>query len=115
MTVNGAPVSGRGSAQDVLEASAKAFLNAVNRVFFNQNSAVKETAKSINLNKQKMRRLLRMKKQIVLLPGDGIGKEVINSAKEVLNAIAEEYNHTFSFETHEIGGAAIDLYGTSAS
>ncbi|MEH6905777.1 3-isopropylmalate dehydrogenase [Neobacillus drentensis] len=53
-----------------------------------------------------------MKKRIVLLPGDGIGKEVINSAKEVLNAIAEEYNHTFSFESHEIGGAAIDLHGT---
>ncbi|RLQ96089.1 2-isopropylmalate synthase [Falsibacillus albus] len=34
MTVNDTPVSGRGSAQDVLEASAKAFLNAVNRVFY---------------------------------------------------------------------------------
>ncbi|WP_042460379.1 3-isopropylmalate dehydrogenase [Neobacillus dielmonensis] len=53
-----------------------------------------------------------MKKQIVLLPGDGIGKEVMNAARDVLTAIAEEYNHTFSFETHEIGGAAIDLYGT---
>ncbi|QCJ41393.1 3-isopropylmalate dehydrogenase [Bacillus sp. S3] len=53
-----------------------------------------------------------MKKHIVLLPGDGIGKEVINSAKDVLQAIAEEYNHSFSFETHEIGGAAIDQYGT---
>ncbi|GHI00683.1 3-isopropylmalate dehydrogenase [Neobacillus kokaensis] len=53
-----------------------------------------------------------MKKRIVLLPGDGIGKEVMNSAKEVLSAIAEEFNHTFSFETHEIGGAAIDQHGT---
>jgi 2-isopropylmalate synthase len=35
MTVDGAQVSGRGSAQDVLEASAKAFLNTVNRVLFN--------------------------------------------------------------------------------
>jgi 3-isopropylmalate dehydrogenase len=53
-----------------------------------------------------------MKKSIVLLPGDGIGKEVIESAKDILNAIAEEFNHSFQFETHEIGGAAIDLYGT---
>ncbi|MEW9050860.1 MAG: 3-isopropylmalate dehydrogenase [Neobacillus sp.] len=53
-----------------------------------------------------------MKKRIVLLPGDGIGKEVIESAKDVLNAVAEEFNHSFQFETHEIGGAAIDLYGT---
>jgi 2-isopropylmalate synthase len=45
MTVNGVPVSGRGSAQDVLEASAKAFINAVNRVFYNQKGAVQiETA-----------------------------------------------------------------------
>ena len=44
MTVNGSTVSGRGSAQDVLEASAKAFLNAVNRVFFNQRVVLKETA-----------------------------------------------------------------------
>jgi 2-isopropylmalate synthase len=43
MTVNGTQVNGRGSAQDVLEASAKSFLNAVNRVFFNQNVIVKET------------------------------------------------------------------------
>ncbi|HYK73558.1 MAG TPA: 2-isopropylmalate synthase [Pseudoneobacillus sp.] len=44
MTVNNVPVSGRGSAQDVLEASAKAFLNAVNRVFYNQIFMKKETA-----------------------------------------------------------------------
>ena len=53
-----------------------------------------------------------MKKQIVLLPGDGIGKEVIQSAKAVLNAIADEFNHSFSFESHDIGGTAIDLHGT---
>ena len=53
-----------------------------------------------------------MDKKVVLLPGDGIGQEVIQSAKEVLQAVAEEYNHTFSFETHEIGGTAIDQYGT---
>lgn len=36
MTVNGISVSGRGSSQDVLEASAKAFLNGVNRVFYHK-------------------------------------------------------------------------------
>ncbi|WP_280768731.1 3-isopropylmalate dehydrogenase [Salipaludibacillus daqingensis] len=53
-----------------------------------------------------------MNKKIVLLPGDGIGQEVIESAKTVLEALAEEYNHTFSYESHAIGGAAIDEYGT---
>ncbi|MRH41819.1 2-isopropylmalate synthase [Aquibacillus halophilus] len=45
MTVNGKSVSGRGSAQDVLEASAQAFLNAINRVFFNKNFESKQEAK----------------------------------------------------------------------
>ncbi|MCD8508877.1 MAG: 2-isopropylmalate synthase [Bacillus sp. (in: Bacteria)] len=46
MNVNGESVSGRGSAQDVLEASAKAFLNGVNRVFFNKKPTAKQTAVS---------------------------------------------------------------------
>jgi 2-isopropylmalate synthase len=40
MTVDGVQVSGRGSAQDVLEASARSFLNAVNRVFFTPKAVV---------------------------------------------------------------------------
>ncbi|WP_026771444.1 MULTISPECIES: 2-isopropylmalate synthase [Sediminibacillus] len=44
MTVNEATVSGRGSAQDVLEAAAHAFLNAVNRVFLNKRTVAHETA-----------------------------------------------------------------------
>jgi 3-isopropylmalate dehydrogenase len=53
-----------------------------------------------------------MDKKIVLLPGDGIGQEVIHSAKEILNAIAQEFKHTFTFEFHDIGGTAVDLHGT---
>ncbi|MDG5786314.1 3-isopropylmalate dehydrogenase [Evansella sp. AB-P1] len=53
-----------------------------------------------------------MEKQIVLLPGDGIGTEVIQAAKEVLTTIAEEFNHTFTFSTHDIGGTSIDKNGT---
>lgn len=53
-----------------------------------------------------------MKKHIVLLPGDGIGTEVMDSAKEVLTTIAEEFNHSFSYEVHDIGGVAIDFHGT---
>lgn len=53
-----------------------------------------------------------MKKHIVLLPGDGIGPEVTKAARKVLEAISERYQHTFTFETHDIGGAAIDQHGT---
>jgi len=52
-----------------------------------------------------------MDKQIILLPGDGIGKEIMKSARLVLTAIAAEYNHHFTFHEHAIGGDAIDNYG----
>ena len=48
---------------------------------------------------------------IVLLPGDGIGPEVIIEARKVLEAVAERYGHTFAFEERPIGGGAIDRYG----
>ncbi|UOR13075.1 3-isopropylmalate dehydrogenase [Halobacillus amylolyticus] len=53
-----------------------------------------------------------MKKHIVLLPGDGIGPEVTKAAKGVLETTAEQFGHSFTFETHDIGGAAIDNQGT---
>jgi 3-isopropylmalate dehydrogenase len=52
-----------------------------------------------------------MKKQIIVLPGDGIGKEIMESAKKVLQIVAKEHDHTFVFHEHAIGGAAIDEYG----
>lgn len=53
-----------------------------------------------------------MKKHIVLLPGDGIGQEVVRSAKQVLETIAEHFEHEFTFSSHHIGGVAVDLCGT---
>lgn len=53
-----------------------------------------------------------MEKQIVLLPGDGIGREIMESAKLVLEKVAKSYGHTFTFREHAIGGAAIDQYDT---
>ena len=52
-----------------------------------------------------------MKAQIVLLPGDGIGPEVIASGRHVLEAVAQRHGHVFSFETHDIGGVAIENHG----
>ncbi|MFD1848710.1 3-isopropylmalate dehydrogenase [Oceanobacillus bengalensis] len=53
-----------------------------------------------------------MNKQIILLPGDGIGREIIDSAKVVLNSVATEFGHEFTFHQHAIGGDAIDRFGT---
>lgn len=53
-----------------------------------------------------------MDKQIILLPGDGVGKEIMESAKRVLNTISSEFGHSFTFHQHKIGGDAIDQSGT---
>jgi 3-isopropylmalate dehydrogenase len=53
-----------------------------------------------------------MKKNIVLLPGDGIGPEVTKAAVVVLRECAHEFSHEFDFHERLIGGAAIDAAGT---
>ena len=50
---------------------------------------------------------------ITLLPGDGIGPEVVGEAVRVLEVIASKYNHTFKFQERLIGGCSIDKYGSS--
>lgn len=52
-----------------------------------------------------------MKAKITLLPGDGIGPEVVASAVEVLRAVAAKHGHDFAFDEQLIGGAAIDAHG----
>jgi len=53
-----------------------------------------------------------MDARIVVLPGDGVGSEVVAAAVEVLKAIAERYDHRFTFVEALIGGAAIDAVGS---
>jgi 3-isopropylmalate dehydrogenase len=53
-----------------------------------------------------------MKATIVTLPGDGIGVEVVAEGVKVLEAVAEIYDHTFTFHEHLIGGCALDATGT---
>ena len=48
---------------------------------------------------------------IVLLPGDGIGPEVVAAARSVLDAAATRFDVTFDFSEALIGGAAIDATG----
>jgi 3-isopropylmalate dehydrogenase len=53
-----------------------------------------------------------MQASIVLLPGDGIGPEVITEAASVLAAVGGLYGHEFSFSEHLLGGCAIDETGS---
>jgi 3-isopropylmalate dehydrogenase len=54
-----------------------------------------------------------MEFKITLLPGDGIGPEVIAEAVRVLDVIASRYSHTFEYKERLMGGCSIDKYGTS--
>jgi 3-isopropylmalate dehydrogenase len=49
--------------------------------------------------------------KIVLLPGDGIGPEVIVEAHKVLERIATKFGHQFQFQSCPMGGNAIDSHG----
>ncbi|MEJ2258323.1 MAG: 3-isopropylmalate dehydrogenase [Woeseiaceae bacterium] len=52
-----------------------------------------------------------MEALITLLPGDGIGPEVIASARRLLEVVAERHGHDFKYHEELIGGAAIDATG----
>ena len=52
-----------------------------------------------------------MDAKIVLLPGDGIGPEVVAEAELVLRRIAERFGHRFDLQFHLMGGCAIDACG----
>jgi 3-isopropylmalate dehydrogenase len=54
----------------------------------------------------------KMKLNITVLPGDGIGPEVTREALRVLRAVADVYGHEFSFDEQLIGGVAIDKTGS---
>lgn len=52
-----------------------------------------------------------MEKNITVLPGDGIGPEIVEQAVRALDKIAEKYNHKFNYTYVDIGGCSIDKYG----
>ena len=52
-----------------------------------------------------------MEKTIALIPGDGIGPDVVAEGVNVLNAVAKKYGHKFNYKNVIAGGAAIDKWG----
>lgn len=51
--------------------------------------------------------------RILLLPGDGIGPEIVQGARGVLEALGGKHGLSFAFSEAEIGGCAIDAHGTA--
>jgi 3-isopropylmalate dehydrogenase len=54
-----------------------------------------------------------MEARIVALPGDGIGPEVVESARGILTAVGAKFDHAFQVEEFMVGGCAIDASGTA--
>ena len=52
-----------------------------------------------------------MEYKIALIPGDGIGPEIVREARKVLDAVCRKFGHTFTYEEVLLGGASIDVHG----
>lgn len=52
-----------------------------------------------------------MNYKITVLPGDGIGPDIINEALDVLKVIERKFNHSFDLTEADLGGVAIDRHG----
>ncbi len=50
-------------------------------------------------------------KKIIVIPGDGIGKEITDSAVAVLKKIDEKFKIGLEFDYRDAGGASYDKYG----
>jgi 3-isopropylmalate dehydrogenase len=53
-----------------------------------------------------------MKKKVALLPGDGIGTEVMSAAVKLMHHVAEKYDLTIETTESLMGGCSYDAYGT---
>ena len=54
-----------------------------------------------------------MEKNIALIPGDGIGPEIVREAVRALDKTAAQFGHTFRYDEVWMGGCAIDRFGSS--
>lgn len=52
-----------------------------------------------------------MKYKIAVIPGDGIGPEIVREARKVLDRVGEIYGHEFSYTELLMGGVSIDAHG----
>ncbi len=52
-----------------------------------------------------------MDAKITLIPGDGIGPEIVTEAVKVLDSVAKRFGHTFTYSKILMGGCSIDEYG----
>lgn len=52
-----------------------------------------------------------MEFNVAVIPGDGIGPEIVTEARKVLDKVADKYGHKFNYTELLMGGCSIDAYG----
>ena len=52
-----------------------------------------------------------MEYRIAVIPGDGIGPDIVTEAKKVLDRVGQVFGHTFHYTEVDMGGVSIDKYG----
>lgn len=52
-----------------------------------------------------------MNYNVAVIPGDGIGPEIVREARKVLDKVGQKYGHSFSYQELLMGGCSIDAYG----
>jgi 3-isopropylmalate dehydrogenase len=54
-----------------------------------------------------------LKAQIAVLPGDGVGREIVPEAVKILKAVGQRFHHDFEFLSGDVGGHALDKVGVT--
>ena len=52
-----------------------------------------------------------MNYNVTVIPGDGIGQEIVREARKVLDQVGKVYGHSFDYTEILMGGCSIDAYG----
>lgn len=71
----------------------------------------KQIVEILGQTKKLCRNEERMNYHIAVIPGDGIGPEIVREAKKVLDKVGTVYGHSFEYEEVLMGGASIDVHG----
>lgn len=67
--------------------------------------------KDLHSHRLKKKEEITMNFNVAVIPGDGIGPEIIAEATKVLNAVGDKYGHSFHYTEVDMGGISIDRHG----
>ncbi len=105
--------TGHGLSTNVVEASLRAYLAAVNKLIAEHPVAVAALQAVETRNPHELERVTAYR--VVYLPGDGVGPEVLAAARDCVDALGAEHGFSVTWEERLVGGAAIDAEGAAVS